>query len=406
VLREELRGELTIKWYLGDRYTAELTRGEAPYLIRNAQWIEKLPDGNYLVVDRIAQQVIEVTPEYNVIWEYGVFNQPNTLRRPRCAQYIEEEDAILISDSRNNRILLIDKSKKTIKKTLTGTTLGPFGEIRARYDEITGHLFVSDPDNHVMVETDWDGTVHSSFGVYGTSGNDASHLDSPVFVEVDHTGGGCWIVDSGNHRIFLIRDGSFSAYNLIVPYPLTVHRIHDRKTTPITGQLAVASHYTAMVVERDGIPWWFSPMAATFATLTKDQTVIFRRHFQVWEVSLRSTINSYDKWRAQPYGQKVIDESVDADTASSRVPFYGFLHDRTVIRALSTQAATLRIYALDHESGINAGNLPATWNQVDTRDLVADTLETYSVASPAGVMAVDVLMGGVAGNVKVWLQQA
>jgi len=430
VLKRELVWRLGVRILFGQNANIVKTglRGSFPWIVVNPLWVEKTPYG-YLVADQGAHQVYIVDPdEGKIVWEYGELLQTTILNSPRCAQYLEDQDAILISDSGNNRILLVDRKTRTVLKTLTSTELGVFGTVVARKHVLDEDiLHIVDIDNHVFVVADWNGKVYSYFGEYGVAGSDASHLNTPVFVDpwgaYSYPMRRVFVVDQKNHRILEL-DTYYSPARIaccyVTPNARTVHSLQGKGgwgLVIVAGSIGLESvrvgnqdsfylgaGYTLLFERQDAEVWWTWPLGARFASLTDDLKIILQRHGLVWEVDLAMQPFRDLRVGAPLEIPLLYAKSLGAGESTGYIPFYTFMFKNTMIKALSTQNATLELYTL-RGFMIRAHDCPPQWDLYDTIPLEANKPVHYILTNKTSVMAIRITMGSTAGEVYIWLYQ-
>ena len=119
-IREVVRKEISgIRWMSGWNRLSFVTgkRGEWPWISVDVYDGLKLPDGNYLLLDSGARQVYEVTPEGEIVWEFGEFRVEGSDLNHLSGilgsiDYNPERDTVLIGDSGNSRVLEVVRGEK------------------------------------------------------------------------------------------------------------------------------------------------------------------------------------------------------------------------------------------------------------------------------------------------------
>jgi len=398
-----------VLWFLGNspRTQAE-GRGDSPFMAYSLGWVEKLPNGNYLVADGAAPKgsgtVIEVAPNYDIEWSYGEWRKTNKLSQSvRMAQYLPEKDSYIISDAGNERVIQVDKSSKDVEEELTSIDSGTLREPIARWDWEKGNLLLVDYEQHYFAEVDWTGDEKTSFGVFGTAGSDATHLDTPQGVDMAR-GVDAIIADHGNDRLITVDAGTAQRI-FITPNVRSVHRIYEEGGYPLQANYAVGCpQHLGFLFENSGDVWNWMPLGARFVTISKDLTGIFRRHGPAWELDFRAW-KRMQRTARQPWSETFMDSvTLGAGASGDMYPFYTFPWREVTVRAVSTQAATLDIYALRTASGqIWSADIPATWDEYDSVSLSAGVPNQYRVPGGAPTMAAQVTMGGTQGDVSLWI---
>jgi len=378
-----------VKWLHVDRLSWQ--DEEAPHILRNPQWVEKTWDDNYLCGDFLGGEVRILSPAYETVWSYDMPGKD-----PYLTHEHPTKDYILISDWQDDKVIEVDRSDKSVLNSLTSSDLGSFDNPMARYDmDNPDRIFVADYGNHVAEELSWDGTVHNSFGEYGTAGSDATHLDSPRFASPNALGGVVGIADQGNDRILLLEsDWTTISRNMVVTGARSIVRA-GRRTNLICGM----GQSGAAMLEAASPFWWpQTPQNSTFASWAGNLSVLLRRHGMVEETDIRSRFQRRGEVRPHPKELASATTSLAANATSDPKIFWTFTHEKTVIAALSTESATLEILALEGSGGIGAENTPRTWHTYDEVSMTADEPEFYVVTGGMPVMAGRVTMGGTAGN--------
>lgn len=280
---------------------------------------------------------------------------------------------------------------------------------RSRWANIKPWL-ICDLDNHYAAAIDRDGAESYSFGVWGSPGSDDTHLDTPQAVAPNErvTPSGMVIADTGNERVLHINAAGAIQTNLIVPQVQSVHNILEGHESNVAFS---SWQHTGLVEIGDGCPHYRVPLGSRFATLTRDPSVIYRRHAMIIEDSVRPGIGRPASKPSEPRVFKRMDSvSLDANASGDYYPFWPMVRESCTIKALTTQDADLEIYSLQTaQLGIGSGrtlvadSTPATWNEYDTVSLTADTPQFYKINEGLGVMAARITMGGTAGNANLWV---
>lgn len=199
-------------------------RGKKPYNI-SPQLAQRLSNGNTLICE--CWDIIEITPELDIVWQFGEWpvngNDDTHLNQALSAWYYDETGKIIIADTRNNRVLEVDKNTKRITRKITnlnhpasaflnpdnGNVIVCEGAV-VESNPDTGEVITPEGVGHYVYEMDWNGRIVWDFGVRGKSGNDSKHLKDPWFAYPAKTGwdksfDGILISDYGNNRVILVR---------------------------------------------------------------------------------------------------------------------------------------------------------------------------------------------------------
>jgi len=417
VLREEFVWRLGIKWFAGcDLETPRLKgrRGDPPYILMGAQWGEHrlLPNGNYLIFDTYSHQVIEVTPEYEIVGAFGEFNVPGSdlehLNQPRGGDYNPETNRVLISDVGNGRVLEVDWATKKVVNVLTQIGDKTPTNMIATYNPFTGNIIVAARWNHYVAEVDWQGNEVWSFGEWNVAGSDESHLNHPVHAEVTHDNPDyVCIADMYNDRGLEIdkRDNSIS--ELVIIPDCTMFK-KKRYVYLLSGEFC-----KLLLADTDNIlwqSWWIGPW---FPDITHEHTILASSHQSVLEVDPRIVFTTYRQSHVQPLTRYDETKSLGAGETFTK-PFIGLGYEKVTVFVKSTQAATMDILILDPVGEVpwqskwaNLGSgPPPNWEEYDSGiNLPANEMVVYPITNPTGIMAVRVTMGGTAGAIKGWVTQ-
>jgi len=416
------------KWILSRQLYSE-ERGDPPHICWSPDWVEMTPRGTYLVTDRVGQ-AIEITDDYDILWEYGPFDPPlgvgealgsdvlsSSLPNAQLVQDYpsEGQDSVVISDLGNNRILLVDQADNSVLEELTSIDSGTLSSPVARVlvsERVAAlddrELVLCDRDNHYAAAVDWTGTEYASFGVWGTPGSDDTHLNTPYMVSELPVGTGAdntVVADHDNHRLLLLDEDFGLRYSDILPLPRSVH------IDPKRGYPAVGSWYLGGAIELgDGSLHFCAPFGTTFCSRVHDG-IIWRRHGFIVHQSFRPGLYRDEIRYADPRTFKFLDSvSLDANASSDYCPFAPQFFERTTVKALTDQDATLEIYTMETPARNGTGiclrpsTVPPTWQSYDSVSLTANTPEHYVLNRPLGVMAARITMGATAGTADLWVQ--
>jgi len=387
-----------VKWWCGGQANLPETVADRrkPYLIQKAQFIDEFPNGDLLIANQ-AGFITKMDRDYDVKWEWGRGTLGTEATNAAVVNW--DNGRILVSDPANNRILEYDPATGSITLTLDEFSgVGSFGRARANYameknkfrpyPSYTGNINVADPDNHYVAIVDRNGNVQHSFGTYGTPG-DGTDLHDPNWLFSG--GNGFYLIsDTLNNRVIWGTD--MDADDIGFLYAWTRPTCFDRggRRYTLTGNHMHSIHHTG-----DGLIG-FAPFVSEYCARNSFQkgvgglSVLGTFHGSAWEYDLRSA--------AQVMRPMIWPNSVGeaADTNLYVIPMLAFSSAK--IEALSDAADTLTVYSLKtrggrsempHEADPDAsGNLQ--WQEYDSVGLTADTLESYPITNPVGVMAVQV----------------
>jgi len=395
---------LGIKWFIGNQ--GDITR-DPPYLTTDVQWVEKLPNGNYLVADPGQDMVFEVAPDYEVKWKYESTDLSGEIKN---AQFLPDKDSVLISDTGNGRIIQVDRDTKSVEHELTSTDLGALGDCVGRWHGARGYLEVVDETNHVFTEVDWDGAVNLQFGEYGTPGSDTTHLDSPRGVTNLVKSTPAVITDRGNHRTLAIDDAGDMSRNLVTPYPTSAHVPYRPDYFPgSTQNVLIGSGVGTILASLGGGVTRWGPRSAIWASLSEQRTMIFGNFGHAWEMDMRTVMGERPEPRYPHTDQPMDSVSLDANASGDVYPFYPFMSRHVTVKALTTQDATLDVYTLRVDGQnicASRGAGTATWDSYYSKALTADEPFHYSVSDEGMLtMAAQITMGGTAGDASLWIHK-
>jgi len=151
--------------------------------------------GNTLICDPAGHQVLEVTPAKTVAWRFSAADEPS-LDGPVSARRLANGNT-LISDPKAGKVFEV-RPDKSIAAAVTAVS-----DPRDASRLSDGTTLVVDRAGHRVVLVNASGTVTWQFGVSGTSGSDATHLDGPTSAQ-RLSDGSILIADAGNGRVLRI----------------------------------------------------------------------------------------------------------------------------------------------------------------------------------------------------------
>jgi len=387
-----------VKWWCGSHGNLPETVADRrkPYLIGKAQFIDEFPNGDFVIANQ-SGFITKMDRDYEVKWEWGRGTLGNSANNAAVVNW--DNGRILVSDPANDRILEYDPATDSVTLTLdTFSGVGGMTTPRANYametgkyrpyPSYSGNINVADHPNHYVAVVDRDGNVLHSFGTYGTAG-DGTNLNHPMWL-FSGGNGHYFISDQRNNRVIRGTDMDADGIDFLLAWTLPSCFDKGGRRYALTGNHMHSAHNTG-----DGLIG-FAPFVSESCIRNSFQegvgglSALGTFHGSAWEYDLRSA--------AQVMRPMIWPNSVGeaADTNLYVVPMLAF--NRAVVQALSTDADTLTIYSLKtrggnsempHEADPDAsGNLQ--WQEYDSVDLTADTLESYILSNPAGVMAVQV----------------
>jgi hypothetical protein len=167
------------------------------YSAPNAASATRLPDGNTLVVDESANQVVSIGPDGSQIWSVGnslgLFNR---LAAPSWVAAARDGLSFLITDTGNNRILEIQN----------GQVVWEFKQTLSRPRSATyvpnGNILIADTGNRRVIEVTRAGQVAWSFLTDMQAPSHASRLED----------GNTVITDAGYNRVIMINPAGQSVW--------------------------------------------------------------------------------------------------------------------------------------------------------------------------------------------------
>ena len=145
--------------YIGDKLMY-------PYMV------SQLQNGNILLVEHQSNRVTELSKERGVVWQYGN-NAEDEITSPRInylngSNYAQcWKDEVIISDSMNGRVIVVDKKTKLIKKEIGAHPCEEFILNFPRSVQVlkSGNFLIADSRNDRIVEMDEQGNVYFEYGI-------------------------------------------------------------------------------------------------------------------------------------------------------------------------------------------------------------------------------------------------
>jgi len=407
--REALKKEThEIKWFLIGQRGDYTTRKDPPVLTKYPRPCKETEKG-ILITDSAGHQVIFVNRDYDIKWEYGEFANPGSgagyLDSPQKADYDPDEERVLIADGNNNRVIEVDYESKDIVNSLSEFPAGSFSDwFIAKYDprHTERRILVVDRRNHYAAEMDWQGNTSWTFGTYGSAGSGSSDLNGPRGISPWYFLGNGWhlIADYNNNAVkFLKENGAGPVYTIRMYGPFSVWS--GKFTNKYLWSIGTSKEPALLLEGWD--PNWTGWTGGTHTSLTKDLTILTRRHNQVWEIGYkRHPYGSYQEMELRQE-KPLDDKDLDANEDSDIYPFLAFPFRVVKATALSDQAATLKVYSLKGAEPHQP--LCGDWYLYDTVDLTANDAAFRTYGNLTGVLGFRITMGGTAGTVNLWIER-
>ena len=140
-------------------------------------------------------KVVELDENGDIVWSFEDLNFAHGAEI--------RNDMVLISDTGNDRVIIVDKNTKQIIWSTDEITLSDGSKLKYPNDADfidDNRILITDRDNHRVIEIDLNGNILWQFGETGVPGNDLSHLKFPH--NADRLPNGNTIIcDSENNRI-------------------------------------------------------------------------------------------------------------------------------------------------------------------------------------------------------------
>jgi len=269
-----------------------------------------------------------------------------------------------------------------------------------------GKFVLANPSEHYAFEMDWDGNELWSFGEYGTSGNDLSHLNSPKDVCIQGPNNYA-VADTYNHRIMRDDDGDGTAEHVtIVPLVRNVEPVRPTSQVLVSTYFPQRTMWWVLLLEslagdnkvRGALPGHSNDLAVhpTEPLVALLQCAAFE------ETSLRAF-----KYKGrEPQEVKPLDSrSIDAGDTFTSDPILVWPYGRISIYTYGDQSHDLTIERVrTHHNLEITGNVPATYDDLDTMSVSADTLKGWHTEVPLTVIRVRVKnTGDDSGSFSVWV---
>jgi hypothetical protein len=209
----------------------------------------------------VDNRVIMVSPEGNIVWEYGQFGLTglscNLLNVPvqatfipcsKCKKNTMKCGSVLITDQGNNRVIRVNGDKEIIWQ-YPGANTSPFDQLNSpnsaqRLDD--GHYLIADGDNKRALEVDRCNRVIKAFTASGTLGTCAFASRLP--------NGNTLLTDEGKNRIVEVDTNdtivwqyitNAEAKSMAAPRPSRAVRLDD-------GDTLISDQYNNRVIRING----------------------------------------------------------------------------------------------------------------------------------------------------------
>ncbi|MGD0061758.1 MAG: NHL repeat-containing protein [Verrucomicrobiia bacterium] len=185
-----------IVWQYGTGYS-----GSGSNQLSSPASAQRLGNGHYLIADTGNNRVIEVDRKADLIWQYGDPGDTNVLNGPTYACRLPSDSDTLITDSLNNRILVVDKTGSNVFTYVTSARSGSAADPQPTHAVATkhGNFLIADQFNHQIIEINPSGDVVFSYGTLGVPGSadgllyapcDAKIVGDYIGLTAPHGGGG------------------------------------------------------------------------------------------------------------------------------------------------------------------------------------------------------------------------
>jgi hypothetical protein len=177
---------------------------------------------NTLIADQFNNRVIEVDPDGNIVWQFGLGPtdfSPNSIIGVNDAQRVgeltlmagtgtpggqpEAPNCTNPAGCADNRVLLVDRYKNIVWH------YGQFGVSGSGPNQLTapvqttwlpsGHILITDQGNQRVIEVTLDKKIVWQYGTTGTAGNGPNQLNNPNCAEL-LANGDILICDQNNNR--------------------------------------------------------------------------------------------------------------------------------------------------------------------------------------------------------------
>lgn len=176
-----------------------------PYMVM------ELPNNNIMLVEHQSNKITEITRSKKIVWKYGndaiaETHSPrkNYLNGPNCISLLTE-DKIIISDSMNGRIIILNRNNNNIIYEYGAHPAKEFILNFPRSVQVlqNDNFLIADSRNNRIVEIDSNGKIYFE---YGSDSNLEHSLKWPRCVLKDESNGIYFISDGYNQRFLLINE--------------------------------------------------------------------------------------------------------------------------------------------------------------------------------------------------------
>ncbi len=189
----------------------------------------------YILITWKASNVVsKITLGKSIVWQFGRVSTAGIgeglLNSPSDAVKILGSNEVLIADTGNKRVIIVDETKPVNEDPIVWEYSGPdnrFSPVDVEYvaDEILGdHILITDQTAHrVLLVNRNDQSVTWAFGD-GTAGSDSAHLRNPSDADWNPTTRRVIIADKGNNRIIEVSPENAEFY---YEWPNPVYSVDD-----------------------------------------------------------------------------------------------------------------------------------------------------------------------------------
>jgi len=408
--RDALRKEfskLGIVWYVLGDYESLLKRqhGRKPF-IGSGNFLggaQRLTNGNTMICDYGGSAVYEVTPDWEIVWEYGEYGVPGSDEKHfngcHYIQVDEDRDTVLVSDAWNGRVMEIRRSDKKVLRTLSKIDSGSLHGVHSAVYTDRG-ILVAILSSHYVAEVDWDGHELWSWGSWGTSGHTESpqrlYYPTAAFQYDDRY----LITDYSNDRVLCVREDGSVAWRLVSLSPECAQPSLDR-------MIGVGGSDPCFWIDRYGVLRGYIPHSGEYFQSTIDGT---------WILSSSTVLYEFDPTLLRPYvlpstGMGLSSYSLPANESVG--PIYSgadhierfkvsamFPYEKLTFYVRSSQPATF-------EPLVSRGSIGRfeEWIPIDSISLSANTWEIYTFSGHAHLASFRITMGGTGGTVDVFISR-
>jgi len=235
-------------------------RTEQPIKKKSIHDVDMLDNGHLLLttftVEGGRSSVIEIDKNGNILWSFEDLNFAHGAEI--------RGDLVLISDTGNDRVIIVDKKTRRIVWSSDNVTLSDGSKLNYPNDADfieDDRILITDRNNHRVIEIDLNGRILWQFGETGVPGSDLSHLKFPH--NADKLPNGNTIVcDSENNRILEIDPSG----NVVWIYENGLSWPRDADRLP-NGNTLIVDSKNGRVIEVDpkgNIIWSFGELVLPY----------------------------------------------------------------------------------------------------------------------------------------------